>query len=106
MTVAPQVSLKHGSNSGIPFVDCFIVHEGKRFYSRGVIDYPDTPQSRAMIGQEFLRRLKRFPSVFVGGSQAHKPVHGGYPSDINHLVAFHPEGAPPANRPALSIVRN
>lgn len=53
------------SAEGHPFSETFIEYKGKHLYGRNFYLLDDTPAMRAHVAQQFLNRLKMFPSGIV-----------------------------------------
>jgi hypothetical protein len=113
--MTPHVTIKHRvTGQGYPFTESFVYYGGQTFYSRHWSVIADTPHARGALAQQFLDRLKRFPSIAAGyeAQVANVAVAMNEIKSHDDLIAFAKEGAPILNtlpkpkRPALSLVKN
>jgi hypothetical protein len=64
--MTPYVTIKQRATAnGTPFSETFVYYGGSTFCSRNWWTVDDTPHQREAIAQDFLRRLKRFPSTIA-----------------------------------------
>lgn len=62
--MSPVVTIKQRITDH-PFTEYFVEYLGRTFYTRNHLLVADTPHVRAQIAQQFLDRLRRYPSGVV-----------------------------------------
>jgi hypothetical protein len=106
--MTPHVTIKQRVTAeGHPFSESFVYFGGQTYYSRNWSVITDSPHARQALAQQFLDRLKRFPSTTTYEHRL-ESVREAFAEikRTDRIVSIAKADGPPAQsgRPALKLV--